>query len=41
MSHFLDEVPLAVLNRVMFHQGGAIPHNARKNFVSLNHFGER
>jgi hypothetical protein len=33
-----------VLNRVVFHQDGAIPHNARMNFVflnHLNHFGER
>jgi hypothetical protein len=33
-----------VLNRVVFHQDGAIPHNARMNFVFLNHlihFGER
>jgi hypothetical protein len=32
------------LNRVVFHQNGAIPHNARKNFVflnHLNHFGVR
>jgi hypothetical protein len=33
-----------VLNRVVFHQDGAKPHNARMNFVflnHLNHFGER
>jgi hypothetical protein len=30
-------LPLAVLNRVVFHQDGAIPHNARINFVFLNH----
>jgi hypothetical protein len=33
-----------VLNRVVFRQNGAIPHNARMNFVflnHLNHFGER
>jgi hypothetical protein len=33
-----------VLNSVVFHQDGAIPHNARMNFVFLNHlnyFGER
>jgi hypothetical protein len=44
ISHFLDEIPLTVLNRVMFHRDGAIPHNARMNFVflnQLNHFGER
>jgi hypothetical protein len=37
-------MPLAVLNRVVFHQDGAISHNARMNFVflnHLNHFGER
>jgi hypothetical protein len=33
ISNFLDEIPLAVLNRVVFHQDGAIPHNARINFV--------
>jgi hypothetical protein len=34
---FLDEVPLAVLNRVVFHQDGAVPHtrNAGKNFVNF------
>jgi hypothetical protein len=26
-----------VLNRVVFHQDGAILHNARMNFVFLNH----
>jgi hypothetical protein len=31
-----DEIPLAVLNRVVFHQDGAIPHSARMNFVFLN-----
>jgi hypothetical protein len=44
ISNFLDEIPLAVLNRVVFHQDGAIPRNARMNFVflnHLNHFGER
>jgi hypothetical protein len=43
ISNFLDEiqVPLAVLKRVVFHQDGAMPHNARMNFVFLNHFGER
>jgi hypothetical protein len=44
ISNFLDEIPLAVLNRVVFHQEGAIPHSARMNFVFLNHenhFGER
>jgi hypothetical protein len=38
----MDGIPLAVLNRVVFHQDGAIPHNARTNFVflnRLNHFG--
>jgi hypothetical protein len=33
-----------VLNRVVFHQDGAIPRDARMNFVflnHLNHFGER
>jgi hypothetical protein len=42
--NFLDAIPLAVLNRVVSHQDGAIPHNARMNFVflnHLNHFGER
>jgi hypothetical protein len=35
-------MPLAVLNRVVFHQGGVIPHNAHMNVVFLgNHFGER
>jgi hypothetical protein len=37
ISNFLDEIPLAVLKRVVFHQDGAIPHNARMNFVFLNH----
>jgi hypothetical protein len=40
----MDEIPLAVLNRVVFHQDGAIPHNAHMNFVFLNHLnyvGER
>jgi hypothetical protein len=32
-----DEIPLAMLNRVVSHQDGAIPHNARMNFVFLNH----
>jgi hypothetical protein len=44
ISNFLDEIPLAVLNRVVFHQDGAIPHKARMNFVFLNHLnyvGER
>jgi hypothetical protein len=41
ISNFLDEIPLAVLKRVVFHQDGAIPHNARMNLVFLNHFGER
>jgi hypothetical protein len=41
ISNFLDEIPLAVLKRVVFHQDGAIPRNARMNFVFLNHFGER
>jgi hypothetical protein len=44
ISNFLDEIPSAVLNRVVFHQDGAIPRNARMNFVflkHLNHFGER
>jgi hypothetical protein len=44
ISNFLDEIPLAVLNRVVFHQDGAISHNALMNFVflnHLNHFGER
>jgi hypothetical protein len=41
ISNFLDEIPLAVLNRVVFHQDGAIPHNVRINFVFLNHFSER
>jgi hypothetical protein len=44
ISNFLDEIPLAALNRVVFHQDGAIPRNARMNFVflnHLNHFGER
>jgi hypothetical protein len=46
ISNFLIKIPLAVLNRVrvVFHQDGAIPHNARMNFVCLNHlnhFGER
>jgi hypothetical protein len=43
ISNFLDEIPLAVLNRVVFHQDGTIPRNARMNFVflnHLNHFGE-
>jgi hypothetical protein len=26
ISNFLDEMPLAVLNRVVFHQDGAAPH---------------
>jgi hypothetical protein len=37
-------IPLAALNRFVFHQDGAIPRNARMNFVflnHLNHFGER
>jgi hypothetical protein len=32
------------MNRVVFHQDGAIPHNTRMNVVflnHLNHFGER
>jgi hypothetical protein len=37
ISNFLDEIPLAVLNRVVLHQDGAIPHNAHMNFVFLNH----
>jgi hypothetical protein len=37
ISNFLDEMPLAVLNRVVFHQDGAIPRNARMNVVCLNH----
>jgi hypothetical protein len=44
ISNFLDEIPLAVLNRVVFHQDGAIPHNAHMNFVflnRLNYVGER
>jgi hypothetical protein len=41
ISNFLDEIPLAVLKRVVFHQDGAIPLNARMNLVFLNHFGER
>jgi hypothetical protein len=44
ISNFLDEIPLAVLNRVVFHQAGAIPHNAHMNFVflnNLNYVGER
>jgi hypothetical protein len=44
ISNFLDEILLGVLNRVVFHQDGAIPRNARMNFVflnHLNHFGKR
>jgi hypothetical protein len=37
ISNVLDEIPLAVLKRVGFHQDSAIPHNARMNFVFLNH----
>jgi hypothetical protein len=33
ISNLLDEMPLAVLNRLVFHQNGAIPHNARINVV--------
>jgi hypothetical protein len=32
-------MPLVVLNRVVFHQDSAIPHNTRMNVVFLNHFG--
>jgi hypothetical protein len=37
ISNLLDEIPRAVLHRVVFHQDGAIPHNAHMNFVFLNH----
>jgi hypothetical protein len=42
ISNFLDEMPLAVLNRIVFHQDGATPHNARMNVAFLNdNFGAR
>jgi hypothetical protein len=42
ISNFLDEMPLAVLNRIVFHQDGATPHNARINVAFLNdNFGAR
>jgi hypothetical protein len=44
ISNFLDEILLAVVNSVVFDQDGAIPYNARMNFVflnHLNHFRER
>jgi hypothetical protein len=39
ISNFLGEMPLAVLNRVVF-QDGAIPHNAHMNVVFLNHLNK-
>jgi hypothetical protein len=44
ISNFLDEIQLAVLNRVVFYQDDTIPHNAHMNFVFLNqlsYVGER
>lgn len=42
ISNYLDELPLAELNRVVFHQDGATPHNARINTDFLhNCFGDK
>lgn len=42
IGDYLDELPLAELNRVVFQQDGATPHNARMNTDFLNnYFGVR
>lgn len=42
LDNFLDELPLAELNRVFFQQDGATPHNARINVDWLNSkFGQK
>jgi hypothetical protein len=42
ISNFLNEMPLAMLKRILLHQNGAIPHNSCMNVAFLNnHFGDR